>query len=151
MVRFLIAKDRTSPRTYCVFNQTRESFLSMRLTVADTHWKRFKGLTGKLRLRADEGVWVTPSRGVHTFGVLFSVDLIYLDAECRVVKTVESFPSFRIGPIHLKCASVLELAARTIYSSETQVGDQLLICPPDEMQEYLRNAHARPFGKTASA
>ena len=151
MVFFLIAKDQTSQRTYCVFNRTRESFLSMRITPADTHWKRLKGLLGKLRLKADEGMWVTPSRGVHTFGVLFSVDLIYLDADCRVVKTIESFPSFRIGPLQLNCASVLQLATRTIYSSDTQVGDQLLICSPDEMQEYLKSTQGRAAGTAASA
>jgi hypothetical protein len=32
----------------------------------------------------------------------------------------------------------LELPARTIYSSQTQVGDELLICPPEEMEEYLK-------------
>ena len=123
----------------------------MRITPADTHWKRLKGLTGKLRLKADEGIWVAPSSGVHTFGVLFAVDLIYLDGNRRVVKTIESFPSFRIGPIHLHCASVLEMATRTIYSSGTQVGDQLLICSPDELREYLKNAQTKPPAAAANA
>ena len=32
---------------------------------------------------------------------------------------------------------MLELPTRTIYSSQTHVGDQLLICSPEAMQEFL--------------
>lgn len=78
-----------------------------------------------------------PSQGVHTIGVLFAIDLIYLDAASRVIDMTESMGSFRVGPLRLHCASVLELPVRTIYSSQTQIGDQLLICTPEEMETYL--------------
>jgi uncharacterized protein len=124
-------------KTYCVFNQTRESFLSLNVTLTDTHVGRLKGLVGRLRLRGDEGIWIVPSQGVHTVGVLFAVDLIYLDRDNRVIHLEESFGRFRIGPVRTAGASVLELPPRTIYSSQTHVGDQLLICSPEAMQEFL--------------
>jgi uncharacterized protein len=124
-------------KTYCVFNQTRESFLSLNVTLTDTHVGRLKGLLGKLRLKGDEGIWIVPSKGVHTIGVLFAVDLIYLDRNNKVIHLEESFGRFRIGPVRAGGASVLELPPRTIYSSQTQVGDQLLICSPEAMQEFL--------------
>src|SRR3954447_6338808 len=108
---------------YCVFNKTRESFLSLRVAAADTHFTRLKGLLGRMRLKSDEGIWVIPSQGVHTIGVLVAVDLIYLDSDHRVIHLLESFGSFRIGPIRRHCSSALELPTRTIYSSHTQVGD----------------------------
>jgi uncharacterized protein len=55
-----------------------------------------------------------------------------------VIHMVESLGSFRIGPIRRNAASVLELPPRTIYSSQTQVGDQLLICPPEQMEAFLK-------------
>jgi uncharacterized protein len=124
-------------KTYCVFNQTRESFLSLNVTLTDTHVGRLKGLLGKLRLKGDEGIWIVPSQGVHTIGVLFAIDLIYLDGGNRVIDLQESFGPFRIGPVRIAGASVLELPTRTIYSSQTQVGDQLLICSPEAMREFL--------------
>jgi uncharacterized membrane protein (UPF0127 family) len=81
---------------------------------------------------------VIPSQGVHTIGVLFAIDLIYLDSDCRVIHLIESFGTFRIGPIRAHCASVLELPTRTIYSSQTQRGDELLVCSPEEMEQYLK-------------
>jgi uncharacterized protein len=137
-------------RRYCVFNKTRESFLSLGVTIADTHFSRLKGLLGRIRLRSDEGIWVVPSLGVHTLGVLFPVDLIYLDADYRVIYLVESLGSFRIGPIRPKCASVLEVPPRTIYSSQTQVGDQMMICSSEEMEGHLRNTQANAVSKAAS-
>src|SRR3954451_2329786 len=139
------------PVTYCVFNEARESFLSLNVTVANTHLSRLKGLLGNLRLKADEGVWVVPSRGVHTIGVLFAIDLIYLDADYRVIHLVESFGSFGIAPIRIKSESVLELPTRTISSSQTQVGDQLLICPPAEMERYLRKDGGKAAANVTSA
>ena len=124
-------------RKYCVYNQTRECFLSLGVAAADTTAARLRGLIGKLSLKADDGLWVVPSSGVHTMGVLFPVDLIYLDENDRVIHVVESFPTFRIAPWKSNAASVLELSTHTIYSSQTQPGDQLLICVAEEMESQL--------------
>ena len=131
-------EQSSQTRTYCVFNQTREAFLALSVTRADNHLARLKGLLGRLRLRSDEGLWVVPSRGIHTIGLLFPIDLIYLDAQHRVVDLVEHLGTFRIGPLRTESASVLQLPTRTIYSSQTQVGDQLLICSAEAMEAYLK-------------
>ena len=123
---------------YCVYNQTRESFLSLKVAAADNTIARLKGLIGRFKLTSDEGLWMVPSRGVHTIGVLFPLDLIYLDSSHRVLHAVESFPVFGIAPLLRQAESVLELPTHTIYSSQTQVGDQLLICAAEEMEQRLR-------------
>jgi uncharacterized protein len=70
-------------------------------------------------------------------GVLFPLDLIYLDENYRVIHVIEYFPRFRIAPLRTQAASVLELPTHTIYSSQTQPGDQLVICAPEEMENRL--------------
>jgi len=120
-------------RTYCVYNQTRECFLSLSVTPADTTFSRLKGLIGRLRLRVDEGLWIVPSCGVHTLGVLFPLDLIYLNESHQVIHLIEHFPRFRIAPLRTQASSVLELPTHTIYTSQTQPGDQLLICAVEEI------------------
>lgn len=127
---------------YCVFNQTRESFLSLGVMPADTHLARLRGLLGRMRLRSDEGIWMVPSQGIHTIGVLFPIDLIYLDAGHRVIHLIESLGTFRIAPVRRHAASVLEMPTRTIYSSQTQVGDQLLICSEDELVAHLKQSQS---------
>jgi len=119
--------------TYCIFNKTSQSFLGLNITCACTLLARLKGLLGRLSISPGEGLWVVPSRGVHTVGLLFPIDVIYLDAENRVVHLVEHMRPFRVSQIRLNCASVLELPPHTIYASRTRMGDQLLICLPEEM------------------
>jgi uncharacterized protein len=129
-------------RTYCVYNQTRECFLSLSVTPADTTFSRLKGLIGKFKLRVDEGLWVVPSCGVHTVGVLFPLDLIYLNANHQVIHLIEHFPRFRIAPLRTQASSVLELPTHTIYSSQTQPGDQLLICAVEEIATRFNKVSA---------
>lgn len=135
----MTATKQESQERYCVFNKTRESFLGLSVVAADTHLARLKGLLGRSRLSSDDGIWVAPSQGIHTIGLRFAIDLIYLDADFRVIHLIESLGTFRIAPIRMNCSSVLEMPIRTIYGSQTQVDDVLLICRPDEISLYLNN------------
>jgi uncharacterized protein len=130
---------------YCVFNRTGESFVGLSVLRADTALTRLSALLRRGRMKSGEGLWVASSRGLHTVGMRAPVDLMYLDAHNRVIHLVEHLSSLRIGPILWDSTSVLLLPPHTIYSSQTHVGDQLLICPPDEMEAWLKKA-APGFG-----
>jgi hypothetical protein len=97
-----------------------------------------------MRMRSNEALWVVPSHGIHTIGLMFPIDVIYVDDQLRVVNTVENLGPLRIAPIRLRCASVLQLPARSIADSGTQVGDQLLICSPEEMDRYWESQQQKP-------
>jgi uncharacterized membrane protein (UPF0127 family) len=123
-------------QSVCAFNITRQAFLSLGVAIADSPLTRLRGLLGKMRLRSDEALWVVPSRGVHTIGLMFPIDVIYLNASLQVIDVVESLPPLRISPIRLRGASVLQLPARSISESGTPIGDQLLIGSAQEMERY---------------
>ena len=133
----------------CVFNKTRQSFLSLGVTVADSHLSRLVGLLGRRKLRSDEGLWVIPSQGIHTIGLLFPLDVVYLNEQNQVIHLIESLGTFRIAPVRAQCCSVLELPTRTIYTSQTQIGDELLICSADEMEIHRRAQRLRRSAETA--
>jgi uncharacterized protein len=124
-------------RKYGVYNQTRGSFLSLGVVVADTAAKQLKALMENLSVRADAGIWLTPFRGVPATKGLTPVDLLYLDEDHRVIQAVESFPNYAIEPTREQPASALVLAGHTIFSTQTQPGDRLLICAPEEMEQQL--------------
>lgn len=131
-------------RLLCVYNRNRESFLGLRVAPADTLLARLRGLLGRIRLKPDDGIWLSPSCGIHTIGMLFAIDLVYLDASNRVIHLVEHIGPFRISPIRIKCAGILELHARAIYSSNTRIGDELLICSADEMTKHCAPNRTQP-------
>jgi uncharacterized membrane protein (UPF0127 family) len=114
-----------------VYNKTRETFVATDAKVANSYFPRLIGLLGKTRRWAQlgKGLWIVPSRGVHTIGMLFPIDLVFLSKEKEVVHVEEHVRPFRISRVSLKAASVLELPPHTIYRSRTQVGDQFEIAP----------------------
>ena len=116
-------------RAVYVYNKTRETFVATEASVADSYLRRLVGLLGKTQRwsRLGTGLWIVPSRGVHTIGMLFPIDLIFLGKEKEVVHVEEHVRPFRISRVSLKANSVLELPAHTIYRTGTRVGDQLEI------------------------
>jgi hypothetical protein len=111
------------------FNRTRSQYLATRLSVADTHWSRLRGLVGKTTsdFQQERGLWIVPCRGVHTLGMRFPIDVVYLSREKVVVHLEPALPPWRFAPVRLKAASVLELPENTISSTGTTIGDQLEI------------------------
>jgi uncharacterized membrane protein (UPF0127 family) len=118
-------------RSLYVYNKTRETFVATEAVLADSYFRRLVGLLGKTRRWAQlgRGLWIVPSRGVHTIGMLFPIDIIFLSEQKEVVYVEEHLRPFRISAVSLKATSVLELPPHTIYRSGTQVGDRLEIAP----------------------
>ena len=120
----------TGPTGYA-FNRTRQAQVAARLAIAATHWSRFWGLMGReaTAFRAGDGLWIVPSRGVHTFAMNFPIDVIYLDAKNLVVHLEENLKPWRLGGVHLRAHSVLELPADTVRATGTTIGDEIEIVP----------------------
>jgi uncharacterized membrane protein (UPF0127 family) len=124
-------------RKHCAYNRTRECFLGLEVAAADVPYASMKDMMATLALKSGEGLWMTPFRGISESGMRAPLDLIYLDEDCRVIEVVESFPTFRVTPSSPQPASVLALPTHSIYSSQTQPGDQLLLCEAEEMERRL--------------
>lgn len=123
---------------YCAYNQTSECFLSMGITHGDSTLAHLKGLLARRTPRYDEGKWMVHPRGIHFFRLFSARDLVFLDDKHRVVGTIESFPPFRFAPLGPNVATVLALPLDTISSSQTQPGNQLVICAAEELEFRLR-------------
>jgi uncharacterized protein len=109
------------------FNRTRSTYLATDLVIAQTHWSRFRGLMAADRstFPPGSGLWINPSRGVHTFAMRFPIDAIYLDRDRKVVHLEEDLKPWRVAAIRIQAASVLELPTGTITGSSTMLGDQI--------------------------
>jgi hypothetical protein len=107
-----------------VLNVTRNTLLASAAEVADHGATRRKGLLGRAGLQEGEGLWIVPCESVHTIGMQFAIDLVYLDRNKRVKKV-----RGRVAPLRMSACltahSVLELPSGTIERTETRAGDQL--------------------------
>jgi len=119
---------RTAKTGYA-FNLTRQTFLATQLRVADNHRQRLLGLMGtsKSAFQSGAGLWINPCHGVHTMFMRYPIDVIYLDPEHRVIRIEDAVRPWRMTPVIIESATVIELPAHTAWDTGTIVGDQVEI------------------------
>ena len=74
----------------------RQRFLGFEVPIATTWLSRLLGLAVLSRERAPAGLLIPRCRSVHTFGMLFSLDLLFFDREGRVVELCRNVPAGRL-------------------------------------------------------
>jgi uncharacterized membrane protein (UPF0127 family) len=123
----LLLRQRRWSKPYVrlrIVNVSRQVELADSVNVADYGQARRKGLLGRSALSEGEGLWIVPCEAVHTFGMQFAIDLIYLDRDKRVKKIRHGVPSRRLS-FCFTAHSVLELAYGSVRKSGTMPGDKL--------------------------
>jgi uncharacterized membrane protein (UPF0127 family) len=110
-----------------VTNITRGNTVGDSVELADTSMKRMFGLLGRRGLVAGGGLWIKPSSGVHTFGMAFTIDVVGLDRNLKVIRLWRCLRPFRLTSVSMKLNSVIELPSGVITQSQMQLGDQLQI------------------------
>jgi len=72
--------------------------------------ERLRGLLGRRPLRPGEGLLIDPCRSIHTLGMRYAIDVIYLDREWRVAKLVHALKPWRLSACW-RAAMTLEVPA----------------------------------------
>jgi len=118
----------SGPTGYAL-NRNRHAYLATHLRIAKTHWSRFRGLMciDSISFPTGQGLWIVPSRGVHTFAMRFPIDVVYLSREKIVVHMEQNLKPWHVAPIRMRAASVLELPSQTLSSTGTVIGDEIEI------------------------
>jgi uncharacterized membrane protein (UPF0127 family) len=101
--------------------------LASNLVKADNLFARLKGLLGRSALPQGEALLIKPCNGIHTFGMRFAIDAIFLDRENRVVGVTKDIKPNRLTRLYFKAASVLELPAGTVDATSTAIGNEVEI------------------------
>jgi uncharacterized protein len=87
-------------------------------------WDRARGLLGRPRLEAGEGLLIDPCPSVHTVGMRYPLDLVFLDAEFRLLKQVSALPPLRWAGCK-QARATLELAPGSLAALNLEPGDRL--------------------------
>jgi uncharacterized membrane protein (UPF0127 family) len=119
-----VAARRDEDRNLRVLNTTQRADVACCVEVAGHGAKRRKGLLGRSGLAAGHGLWIVPCEAVHTFGMRFAIDLVYLDRKMRVKKVRSNVRPWRLSAC-LSAHSVLELAPGTVVKTGVRAGDVL--------------------------
>jgi uncharacterized membrane protein (UPF0127 family) len=110
-----------------VINLTKKTWLATKVRKADSFITRLVGLLKRTQLGPEEALWLMPSKGIHTIGMKFPIDVVFLDKENYVLGITSGMAPYRISGVRLRGYSVLELPTGMIRKSHTEIGDQLEI------------------------
>lgn len=108
-------------------NLTNNKELSHKVTIARSLLARMKGLLGRQGLEPGESLWVKPCNSIHTIGMKFPIDAVFLDSRNTVVKVKNELSVNRITGICFRASSVLEISSGKLKETDTQVGDRIEI------------------------
>lgn len=108
-----------------LINQTKGTVLAENILLADSILKRIKGLLGKASFNKGQALIIKPCNSIHTFFMRFSIDVLFIDKNNKVIQALSGIKPFKLTRIYLQADYVIELPSGTIKDSLTSVGDQL--------------------------
>ncbi len=111
-----------------IVNLTKETTLASYVEIADNPLKRMTGLLGRVSLEQGYALVITNCSSIHMLFMKFSIDVIFVDQNKRVVGLVKNIQPFKFSPVFWKSSCAIELPAGTIESTKTQIADQLSVC-----------------------
>ncbi len=110
-----------------VVNDDTGMVLATEAVLASTFSRRLRGLLGRGELvKGRDGLLLWPCSAVHTFGLGYSLDLLFLNSSGEVLVTVPALPPWRFSPIVRGADYVLELPEGMIGETYTCCGHRLI-------------------------
>tara|TARA_B100000579_G_C22812420_1_gene845975 strand:+ start:686 stop:1141 length:456 start_codon:yes stop_codon:yes gene_type:complete len=87
-------------------------------------WEKIRGLIGRPKLDASSAILLDESDCIHTFFMKYSVDILYLDREFKVIRTIRSMKPWRIA-FCLEAFAILVLTSGSIHKKHLTISHQL--------------------------
>lgn len=126
MPRFL--EPLASVGTPMLINSRSGKSVASSVEIATTRRQRRRGLLGRDGLCAGSAFVLAPCRAVHTIGMRFPIDVVFIDDQGLVVKLVEHLEGWRLA-MSGSAAITIELWAGALQAVDVHVGDRLCLAP----------------------
>lgn len=92
--------------------------------IADTFFKRFKGLMGRKNLEKGRGMKINPCNSIHCFFMRIPIDVLFISKEHTVLKIITDMKPWKISPLVRGAKYVIE-ANSNEFRGKIEVGDRL--------------------------
>ncbi len=108
-----------------IINKTKNIQIANNIKLANNLFTRLVGLLNKSSLTEDEGLLIKPCRSIHSFGMKFNIDAIFLDKNNQVKHIIKNMKPWRCSKIIFSADKILELAAGVADKTKIEVNDIL--------------------------
>jgi len=106
-------------------NASTGEIIATRIGRASTFLERAVGVLGRPHLRPDEGIWIDKCSAIHTVGMRTPIDVLFLDAQQKVLRICPRVRAFRWAVVCWKARSVVELGPGALERIDVLPGDHL--------------------------
>jgi len=113
-----------------IINQRTGAVVARDVEVADTRATRNRGLLGRDGLDSGSALLISPCLAVHTAFMRFAIDVVFVDRNDCVVKTVRDLAPWRMAAAW-RARRVIELPAGEVHAHDLRVGDRLYLAKAD--------------------
>jgi uncharacterized membrane protein (UPF0127 family) len=96
--------------------------IEIEVTEAKSFLERLRGLMYRSSLPEGHGLLIEPCNSIHTFGMRFAIDVLFLDAANCILKAVHSLNPGKVVPTVRDGHAVLEINAGTLPPDYELVG-----------------------------
>jgi hypothetical protein len=110
-----------------IVNITRGTTIASDVHFATTGKERTRGLLGREGMPEGEALVFPRCRQVHTFGMRFPIDVLFVDRRGRVARAVSNMKPGRLTAWVIRSRTTVELPAGAIVNSDTQTSDEIAI------------------------
>ncbi|HAU16661.1 MAG: hypothetical protein CSH49_09090 [Alcanivorax sp.] len=97
-----------------------------RIRTADTFLTRLIGLLSRSSIGSEEGLLIVPCASIHTFFMRFTIDLVFLDNDNKVLGVKENVKPNRISLAPKGTYAVLEIAQGNVMRTGIHLDDTLI-------------------------
>lgn len=108
-----------------LINQSKNIVLAEDVFVARTLLSRIRGLLGRKNFPSGQAIILDPCNSVHTFFMHFSIDVVFVDKNYRVIKVLSDLKPNKISCIYWHAHKAIELPAGRLNLTNIQPQDQL--------------------------
>lgn len=109
-----------------IHNKESNEVISLNGIYANTVITRMIGLMGKRSIASDFCLLIDPCKQIHMMNMRFSIDVIYLNADNKIVDIDESIAPWSIGKKRSNACKVIESNAGYL-STLVKINDYLVI------------------------
>ncbi len=109
-----------------------------KVKIANTFFGRLKGLVGYKRFQDFDAMLISPCQQVHTFGMRYPIDVIFLSEKGQVLSIEDNIPPGKISAYRKNAVYALEIEAKEAEEKQIKVGDILTFetCTTERERTY---------------
>ena len=106
--------------------------IARRVHMACSFRSRCIGLLRRRSMPEQEGLLLMPASSVHTLGMRFNIDVVFLSRQMRVLGLAENVAPWRVVIAPEGTTRVLELAAGRVAATRLTAGTYLIVDRPSD-------------------